>query len=439
MKGSTGTIGIVIKRLRDHRSSMKNMGYYLMASFIPMLINLFLSPLYSLNLSAEDFAIVGYYASFQALFGPLMLFEMHQNYMREYYFRSEDERKTLRSTMFNTFLVFPFVIMSLSLVGLYIYFNLSGTCDEMPFFPYAILTFLPWALAGIYRLELIDCKVQRRAKSYFGISITNSAILIISTVLCVVVFKWGATGKLIGALVPALGMFLWSFFRHKETIKVKIDWSILKSSLIFCAPLVLASTLDFFSGGYDKVFLLKYVSLDQLGIYTIGLSIANYLGVFSMAMGETFNPDIYESIAKRDNRRAIKFVLIQIAMMTLIVAVFILLAKYVIYLLTAGRYVESTPYARIASLAAITVLIRGIVTPFIYSAKKTNVILFAKIFSSIAAIITYSILIKNFGLYGASWGFVLCPLYFAAFALFFFKYRWKTHFMQRLIDTKSQE
>ncbi len=428
------TIGLVLQRIKDHRASMKNMSYYLMASFIPMLINLFLSPLYALNLSAEDFAIVGFFASFQSLFGPLILFEMHQNYMREYYFRNEEERNTLRSTMFNTFLVFPFAITTLSLLGLYVYLKVSGAGNEMPFFPYAILTFLPWALAGIYRLELIDCKVQRRAKSYFGISITNSAILIICTVLCVVVFKWGAIGKLLGALIPAVIMFVWAFLRHKDAIRVKYDWSILRTSLLFCAPLVLASTLDFFSGGYDKVFLQKYVSIDQLGIYTIGLSIANYLGVFSTAMGETFNPDIYESIAQKNNKRAVKFVLIQIAMMAVIVCVFIISAKYVIYLLTAGRYVESTPYARIASIASITVLLRGIVTPFIYSAKKTNVILFAKVFSSVAAVLTYGYLIKNYGLYGASWGYVLCPLYFATFALFFFKYKWRTPFMQKVIN-----
>ena len=151
-------------------------------------------------------------------------------------------------------------------------------------------------------------------------------------------------------------------------------------------------------------------------------------------MGETFNPDIYESIAQKNNKRAIKFVLIQITVMAIIVCVFIISAKYVIYLLTAGRYVESTPYARIASLAAITVLLRGIVTPFIYSEKKTNVILFAKIFSSVAAVLTYGYLIVRFGLLGASWGFVLCPLYFAAFAVFFFKYHWKTPFLRRLMN-----
>ncbi len=431
-----GTLGLIIKRFEDHQKSMKNMGYYLMASFIPMIINLFLSPLYSLNLSAEDFAIVGYFASFQALIGPFILFEMHQNYMREYFFRGEEERKTLRSTLFRTFLIFPFIIMFLSLVGLYIYLSLSRAGSEMPFFPYALLTFLPWALAGIYRLELIDRKVQRKAKSYFGISITNSVILIVCSVLCVVVFKWGAIGKLIGSLIPALIMFLWSFSRHKDVFRDVFDWELLKSSLLFCLPLVFAATLDFFSGGFDKVYLQKYVTLDQLGLYTIGLSIANYLGVFSTAMGETFNPDIYESIANKNNRRAIKFIFAQIIMMSIIVIVFIVSAKYVIYILTAGRYVDSTPFAQIAALASISFLVRGIITPFIYAAKKTNVILVAKIFSSVVGVLTYSIFIRKYGMYGAAWGFVLCPLYFAFFAFGLYKTDVMKHIRNMLLKSK---
>lgn len=416
-----GTFNVVIQRFKEHRNSMMNMGYYLMASFIPMIINLFLSPLYSLNLSKEDFAIVGYFASFQSLIAPVVLFELHQNYMREYFFRDEEERKRLRSTLFKAFLIFPFVITFISLIGLYAYLNISKISDEIPFFPYAILTMLPWALAGIYRLELIDCKVRRQAKSYFRISITNSTILITSTVLCVVVFKWGATGKLLGAAIPALVMFLWSLSRHLDVFKERIDWKLLKSSLVFCAPLVIAAMMNFFTDGYDKVFLQKYVPLDQLGLYTIGLSIASYLGVFSTAIGETFNPDIYESIANKDNKRAFKFVFIQIGIMIFIVAAFILLAKYVIYILTAGRYVDSTPYARIASLFAITSLLRGLVTPFIFAAKKTKVVLVAKILSSIVVVLTYSVLIKNYGLYGASWGYVICPLYYALIAFILYK------------------
>lgn len=408
-------------RLSNHRKSLFNVGYYFLASFIPMVINLFLSPLYSLNLSAEDFAIVGYYSSFQSIVFPLMLFEMHQYYLREYYFRSEEERIVLRSTLFKTFLFFPFIILLLSYFGIYCYVRFLKADINFPFFPYALLTLLPWALAGIYRMELIDRKVRREAKSYFNISITNSALLILCTVTFVVGFKWGATGKLLGVAIPSIIMFVWAFSRHIDSLKAPMDWRLLKTAMWFCLPLVIAAMLQFFSGGYDKVYLERYVSLDQLGIYTVGLSIAGYLNVFSSAIGETFNPDIYESIAQKNNKKAFKYIVIQFVMMAVIVMVFILLARYLIIILTANRYVDSTPYARIASISAITSLTYNTVTPFIYSAKKTNIILITKILGSIACVFTYSILIKNYGLYGASWGVVICPLYFSLFALLLYK------------------
>ena len=385
-----------------------------------MLINLFLSPVYSIYLSAEDFAITGYFTSFTGLLGPLILFYMNQYYMREYYFRDAGERRNLRSMAFKSLLVYPFIIMGLCLLGIYLYMVLFNSDTEIPFSPYALLALLPLALAGIYRLELIDCKVQRRANDYFKISIVNTGLLVLFSVLFIVVMKLGAFGKMAGAVVPALIMFIWSFCRHKDLLKEKFDWKSFKFAIVFCIPLVLAAMLEFFSSGYDKVYLERFVELDQLGLYTIGLTIAGYLNAFSTAIGETFNPDIYESIANKDNKRAIKFILVQIGIMIVIVIVFIFLAKFAIYILTAGRYVDSTPYARIASLSSITALTYVSVTPFILSAKKTKIILYTKILGSIACIGTYSILISRFGLYGAAWGFVICPLYYTVLAVLFY-------------------
>lgn len=412
--------GTILSVINKRKRSIFNVGYYFMASFIPMLINLFLSPVYSIYLSAEDFAITGYFTSFTSLLGPLILFYMNQYYMREYYFREADKRRNLRAMAFKSLLVYPFIIMGICLLGIYLYMLKFNADTKMPFSPYALLALLPLALAGVYRLELIDCKVQRRANDYFKISITNTALLVLFSVLFIVVMKWGAFGKMAGAVVPALILFIWSFIRHKDLLKEKFDWKSFKYSIVFCAPLVVAAMMEFFSSGYDKVYLERYVSLDQLGIYTIGLTIAGYLNAFSTAIGETFNPDIYESIAKKDNKRAIRFILIQIGIMIVIVILFILFAKVAIYILTAGRYVDSTPYARIASLSSITTLTYVSVTPFILSAKKTKIILYTKILGSIACILTYSVLITRFGLFGAVWGFVICPLFFTTFSLLFY-------------------
>lgn len=413
--------GTVISLVKKRKGSILNVGYYFLASFIPMIINLFLSPVYSIYLSAEDFAITGYFTSFTGLLGPLILFYMNQYYMREYYFREAGERRNLRAMAFKSLLVYPFIIMGICLLGIYLYMVIFNSDTKMPFSPYALLALLPLALAGIYRLELIDCKVQRRANDYFKISITNTALLVLFSVLFVVMMKLGAFGKMAGTVVPALILFIWSFIRHKDLLMENFDWKSFKYSIVFCAPLVIAAMMEFFSSGYDKVFLERYVSLNQLGIYTIGLTIAGYLNAFSTAIGETFNPDIYESIANKDNKRAFKFILVQIGVMIVIVILFILFARFAIYILTAGRYVDSTPYARIASLSSITTLTYVSVTPFILSSKKTKIVFYTKIIGSIACVGTYSFLIPTFGLYGAAWGFVICPLYFTLFAVFFYK------------------
>ena len=418
--GKMDIISTITDRIKGRKLSIMNMGYYFMASFIPMVINLFLSPVYSLYMTAEDFAIVGYFTSLTALFSPFILFYMNQFYMREYFFRQGKDRENLRATLYKANIIFPFIVTALVLLCVYAYMCIINKESNISFSPYAFISFFTIAFAGIYRLDLIDFKVQRKGKQYLGISVVNTLFLLFFSVLFVVVLKLGATGKLLGTMMPALAMFIWSFRRHTDLFRFTFDWHLFKDSLVFCAPLVLAAMMGFFSGGYDKVYLERHVTLNQLGVYSIGLTIASYLNVFSTAIGETFGPDIYESIAAENNKRAIQFILIQLGIMLCIVIAFILLAKYAIIILTANRYVDSTPYARIASIAAITNMIYFNITPYILAKKKTNIILFAKITGGIACIITYSVVIKQFGCVGAAWCFALCPLYFTLFAIVFY-------------------
>lgn len=413
-------MGSIIERLKKQQATMKNMGYYLMASTIPMLISLFTTPLYALYLSKTDFAITGYYSSFGTLFAPLILFYFNQYYMREYFFRPESERKKLKVMVFKAFLVFPFIIMLLCLAGIWCYMYFLNKGSEIPFSPYAFLSFIPSTLCGLYNIELIDFKVRRQGKKYFWTSITNSAMAVVFTVLFVVALQWGAKGKMIGAAIPVMVMFGWAFFRNRELLTEKFDWSMFKNAVVFCAPLVLAAMLGFFSGGYDKIYLEKHVPIEELGLYSIGLSIVTYLGVFSTAINDTFNPDLYESLAKNDNRRAFKYVALQIAIMASIVLIFMIFARVALMILTANRYVDATPYARIASISAVTSMVYGSISTYIISAKKTKIIMYTKLLGSVACVLSYNLLITNFGITGAAWGYAISPLYFAFFAIVMF-------------------
>lgn len=412
----------MIKYLKRYKASIFNMGYYFLASIIPMAISLVCSPIFSSFLSAQDFAIIGFYASFATLFSPLILFYLNQYYLREFFYRDDRGKLELRAMIFKIFVVFPFLIMSICILGLYIYMHFFNSESEMPFMPYVLLALLPSALAGLYRLELIDYKVNRKGKSYFVISIVNDVVIVVLSLLFVVLLKWGAFGKLLGAVSCPLFIFIWSAVRHRDLFKVKVDLKQYKEAFVFCLPLVFAAMLGFFSSGYDRVCLEKAVKIEELGLYSVGITIAGYLGVFSGAIGNTFAPDIFESLACKDNKRLFKIIGMQFAVMIAIVGSFILLAKPVVWLLTAGQYIESVPFARIASIGTLTAMLYSFVSNVVLSYKKTRILLYTKILGSVACVFTYSFLISHFGSYGAVWGVVLSNIFFAiiAFVLFWF-------------------
>lgn len=114
----------LLSLVNKRKGSIFNIGYYFLASFIPMLIQLFLSPVYSIYLSAEDLAITGYFASFTGLLAPLILFYMNQYYMRDYYFRKKEERRNLRAMVFKSLLLYPFIIMGVCLLGIFLYMRI---------------------------------------------------------------------------------------------------------------------------------------------------------------------------------------------------------------------------------------------------------------------------------------------------------------------------
>ncbi|MBR5530293.1 MAG: oligosaccharide flippase family protein [Bacteroidaceae bacterium] len=406
-----------MQKITKYSLSIKNIGYYFSASFIPMLITLALNPLYTTFLSPSDYAIIGYYNSFNTLFSPLILFYFNQYYIREYFYRDEVGRLKLRALVFKTFLFLPFILGAFSLLGIFLYKNCFVSESEIPFSPYAILALLPSVMVGMYRLELIDLKVKKNGKRYFQLALLNAVIIAISSISFVVLAEWGASGQFLGAMSGPLFFYLYALRKKKELFSIAYEYSEFKKAITFCWPLVLAGMFDFFASGYDKVVLEKMVSIESLGYYSVGISIGSYLGIFSGAIADTFSPDIYDALAKKEYRRMLKYAFLQIGVMLCVVLIFVLFAKYVVMILTANRYTASTLYAQIASFGALTSCIYCIVSNVVQSFKKTKIVLSTKVFGSILCICSYNMLIEKFDIAGAAAGYALSYVYFSIIAL----------------------
>lgn len=363
-------------------SYIKQLSRYFNASLIPMLLNLAINPLVSLNMSPEDFAITGYFTSFGTLISPIIAFYMIHYYNKRYFELDEEGREHLRAVLFKSLIFFSFAVAVLCLLALLFYVK---SCSEttLPSFPYLYMAVMTIPFTGICNLELADYKMKRESQAYMNLSLARGVLGVACTLLFVVIIKWGAFGKLLGPMLIEICVFIFLLYKHRDVWQIKTETKELLPILKFCWPLALGAALGYFSNGYDKTVLESLGDVTEFGYYCVGTSIATYLSVFTTSISATFQPDTYEAIIKDNRRKLIKVVGVRWGLTLIVVTAFILFCPLVIKILTAGKYMASVPYARIFALVSLTNSIYYIINDYSIAKGKPQYYLITTIVGSL--------------------------------------------------------
>lgn len=415
---------IILNKLYSYKKQIQSIGIYVFASLIPMLLSIISNPFFAKNLSPKDYAIMGYFQALNPILLPFISFYLIHYFQKRYFEVSKEERILLKRFIFNVLVKISFIFFVISFIILFIYFYFFMKKSSISFFPYAILCLFPIYLTGIYNLELVDCKMKNDSKRFFRISVFTSVFTLIISFILVVFFKYGASGRLIGTISGPFLLYIILLRKYREYLSFKLDKKELKIVFIFCLPLVLSAMLEFFSKGFDRFFLEKYVNINELGYYSVGLSMAAYISVFTASLDNTFSPEIYKSIASKNIKRYLSYIFVELFLISIIVAVFIVLCPYIIDILTAGRYVASAKYARIIALSSLTSTACYMLNRTTIALGYTKLVLYNKIIGSGFCVFMFYIFINKWGSIGASWGVVLSFLIFLfgnIIFLFFYK------------------
>lgn len=389
----------------------KSVGLYFVASLIPMALNLITNPLIAMNMSPKDYAITGYYTSFTTLLSPLITFYMFHYYAKRFFECNDDERKILKSTICKALIGFSGILSVLSFFGVLLYVVNDGDSSCLPISPYLALTVFAIPLAGLFTLMQTDLRMRREAGTFFRLTVTNGVLLTGMNLLMVAVFKMGALGKTLAPFIIQLIFFLYCLYKYKDLMRIPFDMALFKRILGFCLPLTLAAMLGFFANGYDKVYLEQLNDVNELGYYVVGIQIAMYINVFQNAIGSTFKPDLFEAVVKNNRKKLVRVILLLMGSISLISLTFIILCPFIIQLLTAGRYMESTTYAQIGALSVVTSMMYYVTSEITIAKGYTYIALINSIVSSALCILVFYVLISRFQFVGAAWGLVLAYIF----------------------------
>lgn len=387
-----------------YQKVIKDTGYYLLASVLPMILLIVINPLLAKNLEPEDYAIIGYISSFSIIVTSLVSFFIMRYYFVQYFKIDAIELDKIKITIVQSLLLFS-LFMSIVIIGcIAIYHNVFNSESTLPIFPYLFLSVGTIWLGGIYTFQLSEYRLERKSANYFLLSLFNGIVKILCLLFFVVLLGKGALGYELAACFSVFVFFLMSFYRYRKYIFRKINKELFISILKFCWPLALAGSLEFFINGYSRVLLERLGDNQEYGYYIVGNQFATYISIFTMALFTAFNPDIYENASKKNMTKLYKIALILVSIEILTVLMFIVLAPFVIDILTAGKYIHSVQYARIISLSQIFLILFYFVNDLTIALGYSKVILYTKIIASVISLFLIAYIIRNWSFYGAAYG-----------------------------------
>lgn len=394
---------------------IKSGSLYLFSSLFTGLIGIVINPYLAKNLSPEDYAIIGYFSSFNLIILPLINFSLISYYLRNYYIIKEDRREIVSDTILICLIFYGVIALFLVFIAFYFYWKFNNV--SFPFFPYALITFAPIYFNNFILLFQVQCRLTSQAKKYAKLAIFNASLNALFAIFLVVIFKFGATGRLIATLLASIIVGYFCF--HRMLVKMQFDWTVVKDALKFGWPLSISAILWYFLSGVDRAILEKLGDTYTFGFYNVAIQMSGYLLVFYNVIAQTFEPDIYKAIAENKKRRLIKIIASIFSLNALPNVIFIIFAPFIIGLLTYNRYTDSSDFARILALKNIVLALYYAIIAIVIGYGYTKSHLIIMVLGSISSFFIYKILITHYSFLGAAWGQVLAIFVLVAIVFLF--------------------
>lgn len=406
-----------MKLSKDNIKNLKNGLYYIGGSLLQLFIAFFTQPIFSRNLSAEDFGIISYFSAIQGGMNPLILLGLPQIFLMNY-FRNDKETNELH--LFNSLFIqslFGLILSVISVFGLWFAFSYFEV--NVSLFPFIYLVLIALYFNNFKSFYLLNLRVRKMGLSYLIISAIPILISTLTGLLFVVHFQMGAMGRMLGTACGSLFTGIISIYILRGYVTPKIEWSFLKINRAKIITLTLSAYAFFPIRSIDKIFLERLDDISELGYFGIGARIAAMFFLAGNALHSAFEPDYYKAVANRNFKKLFKTIALFTGIILFGIILFLLISEFVVDFYTAGRYTRAYIYANYLVIGVFFMLMFGIVNSIITAKKRVKDLLLINILGGLGALLANYFLIKKWGFMGGCYAKIATGAILSLIALFF--------------------
>ena len=392
------------------KSVLKGASIYTIGELLTKGAGFFLIPLYTYYLSPADYGIVGYLLIINQFLSIVLMFGFNAAQTRYYYEGDKDEfREFTFSISIYLFVILFIILGSLILFGepLYLLMDVQG----IPFRPFLTISLSIIFFQLFNQLIISLHTATRNYKKTAILNFIRFLLLTISIIYFVAFKKQGALGNLYGLLVGNVLFFIIFYPQYVyKYFKPVFKWKYITYSLAYGGPLIFHMISNTINSSIDRIILEKYVSLSDLGIYSLGVQIGLAISVLIMATNSAWQPNYFKLMSSdnpnkdKENRKILYLWVIFFGFITVFGSLW---SREIVIFITPQKYhtsVEIIPYIMTSYFFHGLYYFLG--TP-IFHFKKTIYLPFLTGFTAIIGIASNLWLIPIYGIMGSAYAMLI--------------------------------
>jgi len=318
-----------------------------------------LIPLYTRFLTPSEYGILSLATTLYSLLIAIYGMGLEGALIR-YYFEYRTREEDLRAYLGTLWLFVGGVTLAATLV-----FELVGDAlfgfifVNVPFRPYLEIVIWTVFLAIIPTVPLVLFRARGQAGYYVLFSLGRFLAVTSAIIYFVVGKQQGALGSLKGLLIGTGVIYIVATIIIFCNGRLSFRWDLLAPSLWFGIPLIPHTVSHWALRLSDRLILEHHVSLNDLGIYSLGYQFGAALAMLYTAVGNAWLPAFYEVLEDRGWGVVARLETYRVALLILLGLGVAALSREVIILMAAPSFYSS---AQVVPIVALGYVLWGLYT-----------------------------------------------------------------------------
>ena len=401
--------------------TVTNVALYTIGEIIPRVLSFLLLPVLTKYLSTSDYGISSYTNTVVTFLYVLTTLSINTYALRNYYkVPTVAEKKALLGNIFVFLSGWGFVMLCIEALLLPVL--LTAFSVQVPFYPYFLLALIINFFDVASVIPLIAYRVHEDAKGFVLLSVGRTFLQYIFILVLVAYYKMGLLGSYLGRLGACLPFAIAYLAVIKSRGKFNFNFSQIKEGLRFSLPLLPGALSYLVISMFDRVILERYVSLNELGLYSVASTLALTLNIVIQGLYRSFEQKIF-----REHGSAAYDKLVDTLYKVYITALFIpgflliLFVKQVLLFFTSPQYYGANIFVVYLVVAVIISGINTFYGTLLIADNRRKVVTYSSFISAFISFIANVLLIKYYGVIGACVASILSFL--IVYVFYFIKVR----------------